>query len=303
MPSSAPHRVVVTDSTASLPAALVRERGLVVVPLQVVIGDEVLDEAVTEDGTVDGADGATPARVAAALRAHRMVSTSRPNPAAMARVYAELASAGVDEVVAVHLSGEVSGTVESARSAARDAPVPVHVVDTRQVGVATGYAALAASRVLEAGGTGAEAADAAGRRAAAASSYFYVDTLEYLRRGGRIGAGAALLGSALAVKPLLTITDGVVGPLERVRTTSKALGRLEALAVTAAEAADDRVEVGVAHLANPDRAADLAQRLTERLGERLAHPEVRCDELGAVLGAHVGPGMVAVCVSPLVRAT
>ncbi|MCH1868411.1 DegV family protein [Nocardioides sp. CFH 31398] len=295
--------VVVTDSTASLPRALVRERGLVVVPLQVVIGDEVLDEALSEEEGAAG--GATPARVAEALRGHQRVSTSRPNPAAMGAVYADLVADGATEVVAVHLSGEVSGTVESARVAAREAAVPVHVVDTRQVGVATGYAALSAVETLEAGGSAEEAADAAARRAAAATSYFYVDTLEFLRRGGRIGAGAALLGSALAVKPLLSITDGVVGPLERVRTTTKALARLEELAVrdalTAVGRSGSPVEVGVAHLANPERAEQLAAHLAARLGDDpgLVGQQVRCVELGAVLGAHVGPGMVAVCVSPL----
>lgn len=297
--------VVVTDSTASLPSALVRERGLVVVPLQVVIGDEILDEALSEEEGVEG--GATPARVAEALRGHQAVSTSRPNPAAMGRVYADLAAEGATEIVAVHLSGEVSGTVESARVAAREASVPVHVVDTRQVGVATGYAALSAVQTLDAGGSAEEATDAAARRAAAATSYFYVDTLEFLRRGGRIGAGAALLGSALAVKPLLSITDGVVGPLERVRTTTKALARLEDLAVRDVLSAGGQggvaVEVGVAHLANPERAEGLAAHLVERLtGEEdveLVGGEVRCVELGAVLGAHVGPGMVAVCVSPV----
>ncbi|WP_366915985.1 DegV family protein [uncultured Nocardioides sp.] len=294
-----------TDSTASLPSALVRDRGLVVVPLQVVIGDEILDEALSEEEGAEG--GATPARVAEALRGHQAVSTSRPNPAAMGRVYADLAADGATEIVAVHLSGEVSGTVESARVAAREASVPVHVVDTRQVGVATGYAALSAAQTLDAGGSAEEAADAARRRAASATSYFYVDTLEFLRRGGRIGAGAALLGSALAVKPLLSITDGVVGPLERVRTTTKALARLEELAVRDVLSAGGEggvaVEVGVAHLANPERAERLAAHLLERLtGEadvELVGGEVRCVELGAVLGAHVGPGMVAVCVSPV----
>jgi DegV family protein with EDD domain len=173
-------------------------------------------------------------------------------------------------------------------------------VDSRQVGVATGYAALSAADVLDAGGTTAEAADAARARASAATSLFYVDTLEYLRRGGRIGAAAALLGGALSVKPLLRIEDGRVVNLDRVRTSARALSRMEDLIV---EAAGDRpADVCVSHLANPDRAGELAQRLTARLADNLQGREVWCGELGAVLGAHVGPGMVAVCVAPLLTA-
>src|ERR1700750_2730148 len=104
----------------------------------------------------------------------------------------------------------MSGTHESALLAAREAPVPVTVVDSRQVGVATGYAALSAADVLDAGGSVADAAAAARERAAGATALFYVDTLEYLRRGGRIGAAAALFGGALSVKPLLRIGEGRV---------------------------------------------------------------------------------------------
>lgn len=303
--------VVVTDSTASLPPALAAERGVVVVPLQVVIGSEVVAE---------GEEGATPERVADALRAFVPVSTSRPSPESVLTAYVEAArAAGTDELVSVHLSGDMSGTAESAQLAAREAAsrhgLRVLVVDTRQVGVATGYAALAAADVLDAGGSAEEAAEAARRRAAAATSLFYVDTLEHLRRGGRIGAAAALLGSALAVKPLLRIEDGRVGSLEKVRTSARALSRLEDLAVEAAALADGGlpgeedeglhheqvpVDVGVFHLANPERAAALAEALGERLADRLAGREVWCGELGAVLGAHVGPGMVAVCTSPRV---
>ena len=125
---------------------------------------------------------------------------------------------------------------------------------------------------------------------------FYVDTLEYLRRGGRIGAAAALLGSALAVKPLLEIVDGRIGTREKVRTAARALSRLEELAVAAAE--DRQVDVAVAHLANPDRADALAEHLRRRLAVNLADRDVVVGEVGAVIGAHVGPGMVAVVVSP-----
>jgi len=278
---------VVTDSTASLPAEVAQARGIRVVPLQVVIGAKVLDE---------GPDGATPEVVAQALRDFVPVSTSRPAPVLFADLYRSLADEGVDEIVSVHLSGEMSGTFESAQLAALEVELPVHVVDSGQVGIATGYAALTAVDVLEAGGSGQQAAEAALARGEAASSLFYVDTLEYLRRGGRIGAAAAIFGSALSVKPLLEISEGRVVPRERVRTASRALARLADLAV---EAAGDRpVDVCVSHLANGERAEELAATLADRLADGLEGREVMCGELGAVLGAHVGPGMVAVCVSP-----
>jgi len=287
---------IVTDSSACLPQELAEERGIVVVPLQVVIGATAYDE---------GPAGATPEMVAAALKEWTPVSTSRPGPAVFAEAYGRAVAAGATEIVSVHLSGDMSGTVESAQLAAREAPVPVLTVDTRQVGIGTGFAALAAADVAAAGGTAEEAAAAARTRAAATSSLFYVDTLEYLRRGGRIGAAAALLGGALAVKPLLHLADGRVASLERVRTSARALARLEELAVEAADGAvggavGGAVDVGVAHLANPDRASHLAERLRERLADRLHDRDVHCGEVGAALGAHVGPGMIAVCVSPRV---
>jgi DegV family protein with EDD domain len=278
---------IVTDSTASLPADLAATLDVVVVPLQVVIGATSYDEG------VEG--GATPEMLAAALREWAPVSTSRPNPAEMLDVYRKAAAAGATEIVSVHLSGVLSGTYESAQLAAREAPVPVLAVDTRQVGIGTGFAVLAAGEARDAGGAASDVADAARERAAATTSLFYVDTLEYLRRGGRIGAAAALLGSALAVKPILRVDDGRVAAFERVRTAGRALARLEELAVEAA--ADHRVEVAVAHLASPDRAGQLAERLGERLAEGLDGRSVLLGEVGAVLGAHVGPGMVAVCVA------
>jgi len=280
---------IVTDSTATLPAEVAAEHGIIVVPLQVVIGSRVYDE---------GAEGATPEMVAAALKEWRPVSTSRPGPAALLGTYERAAREGATAVVSVHLSGDMSGTFESAQLAARDASIPVIPVDTRQVGIATGYAALAAAHVVAAGGSAEEAAAAARTRAGAASSLFYVDTLEYLRRGGRIGPAAALLGGALSVKPLLQIKDGKVAPLDKVRTSSRALARLEELAVQAA--GESQVDVCVAHLANPERAGQLTASLAGRLEANLGGREVWCGELGAVLGAHVGPGMIAVCVSPRV---
>ena len=282
---------LVTDSTAHLPPGAAEAAGVTVVPLQVVIDDEVYDE---------GSDEATPEKVAAALREKRAVSTSRPAPVVFSELYARLADDGASEIVAVHLSAEVSGTFESALVASRDAPVPVTCIDTRQVGVATGYAVETAAEVIARGGSAAEAAEAAAERAAAATSLFYVDTLEYLRRGGRVGAAAAVFGGALAVKPLLGIVDGVIEPQAKVRTSGKAIARLEAMAVEAAGEA--QVDVCVAHLASAERAEALAARLAEQLVDGLGGREVRCLELGGVLGAHVGPGMLAICVAPRVLA-
>ena len=279
---------LVTDSTASLPPELAARRGIIVVPLQVVIGATSFDEG------LEG--GATPETVADALREWTPVSTSRPTPAAMLEAYEQAVAAGATEVVSIHLSGELSGTFESAQLAARDAPIPVTVVDSRQLGMATGFAVLSAADVLDDGGSAAEAAEVATRRAERTTSLFYVDTLEYLRRGGRIGAAAALLGSALAVKPLLQLDNGRIGSLEKVRTSARALSRLEELAVTAA--GEDPVDVAVAHLANPERAELLAGNLRERLADNLDGRDVLVGEVGAVIGAHVGPGMVAVVVAP-----
>src|SRR5690606_21021825 len=140
------------------------------------------------------------------------------NPVEMLEVYERAAAEGATQIVSIHLSGELSGTFESAQLAAREASVPVIAVDSRQVGIGTGFAVLAAADARDAGGDAEAVAEAARSRAASTTSLFYVDTLEYLRRGGRIGAAAALLGSALAVKPILRVEDGRVGPFERVRT-------------------------------------------------------------------------------------
>lgn len=278
---------LVTDSTASLPADVAAERGITVVPLQVVIGATSYDEG------VEG--GATPEMLAEALHAWTPVSTSRPNPDEMLEVYEKLAAEGATEIVSIHLSGELSGTFESAQLAARKAPVPVLTVDSRQVGMGTGFAVLSASEARDQGGDAGAVAAAARRRVSLTTSLFYVDTLEYLRRGGRVGAAAAFVGSALAVKPILRIEHGRVTPYERVRTAGKALSRLEELAVDAAGSTP--VDVAVAHLASPDRGATLAERLGERLAAGLEGRPVHLGEIGAVLGAHVGPGMVAVVVA------
>lgn len=275
---------MVTDSTASLDPVDAEREGITVVPLKLVIGASTFTEGV--DATSDD--------VASALKEFVPVSTSRPTPDEFGAVYERLAAEGHDAVVSVHLSAEISGTFDSAQLAAREASIPVMCVDSRQVGIATGFAAGRAARVVREGGDEAAAVGAALAAGECSTVLMYVDTLEYLRRGGRVGAAAALIGSALAVKPLLTLRDGLVEPLERVRTTSKAVARLEALTVEAAEKAQDGFDIGVQHLDNPE----LAQQVADRLAALLGREQVPVNEVGAVIGAHVGPGMLAVTVTP-----
>jgi DegV family protein with EDD domain len=284
--SGAPQVAVVTDSTAYLPVAVIDRYGLTVVPLQVVL-----------DGRV-GTEGAqvTPADVAAALDHRRAkVSTSRPPPMAFLAAYDDAAKAtGVTDIVSVHLSGELSGTVASARLAAAEvAPrLRVRVVDSRSTAMGLGFAVMAAAAAAATGAGLAAVEQAAVEQAARTSSLFYVATLEHLRRGGRLGAAAALVGSALAVKPILHVVDGRIAPLAKVRTASKALARLEELAVEAA--GDGPVELAVHHLAAPQKAGQLADRLRYRIA---GATEVYVSEVGAVVGAHVGPGLLGVVIA------
>ncbi len=180
-------RVALVADSTSVDPAMADALDVVVVPLQVVIG------ARSDEGS-----DASPETVAAALKEWSPVSTSRPAPEAFLRVYEAAAANGAEAVLSVHLSGEVSGTYESAELAAKDASLPVHVVDSRQIGMGTGFAVRAAAGALDAGAGVDDAAEVA-RRRAETTALFYVDTLEYLRRGGRVGAAAALVGSALAV--------------------------------------------------------------------------------------------------------
>jgi DegV family protein with EDD domain len=273
---------VVTDSTCYLPDGLAAQHEIGVVALHVVLGDRT--------GT-DGVD-VSPAEVAAALTERRVqVSTSRPTPEEFAEAYR---ATGSSCVVSVHLSAALSGTSDAARLAAQqvaDEGIEVRVVDSRTIGMGLGFAVLAAAETA-AGGADVAAVEQRAREVAGRTDMlFYVDTLEHLRRGGRIGAAAALLGTALAVKPLLHVVDGAIAPLEKVRTASKALARLEDLAVQ--RAGEGPVDIAVHHLRSREKAAALSERLRDRLD---GVGTVHCSEIGAVVGAHVGPGMLAVVV-------
>ncbi len=287
---------MVTDSTSSLSPSSAERGDIVIVPLQVVIDGVSRPESLGTDP--GGTPVVTPGEVARALRDGLVVTTSRPGPEAVVRAYRRLAEAGFDAIVSVHLSRAVSGTVDAAAVAAPDAPVPVTVVDAGTVAMATGFAVLAGARAARMGTSADEVAEVVERSAAASTTYFCVADLEHLRRGGRIGAAAALVGSALAVKPLLTVENGSIRPFERVRTTARAHARLGELAVAAlvkAAGAYPGVDVAVHHL--DDLGA--AERLAKALQGKVSLPgHVVIAELSAVLGVHVGPGTIGVVVSP-----
>lgn len=274
---------VVIDSTAYLPADLSAGHELTVVPLSVAING------------VEGAEGreVSPADAARALGAKRVaVATSRPAPEQFAQAYRRLLDRGATGVVSLHLSARLSGTVESAALAAADFGDRVAVVDTRSAGMGLGFPALAAAAAAAGG------AELSGVRQAAldaierTSTFFYVDTLEFLRRGGRITAASALLGTALSVKPIMHIVDGAVVLRDKVRTASRGMARLVDLAVEAAGESD--VDIAVHHLAAAARADGLSAALADRLGDRLHDRYLT--EIGAVVAAHVGPGLVCAVV-------
>ncbi|AGP57893.1 MULTISPECIES: DegV family protein [Streptomyces] len=277
------HVAIVTDSTAYLPQDAMERHRITAVPLTVVLGDRALEE-----GTEISARS-----LAQALQKRKPVTTSRPSPEMFAAAYRAAAEEGATGIVSLHLSAEFSGTYDAAVLAAQDAPVPVRVVDSGMVAMALGFCALAAAETAEGGGTLDEAVAAAEKRADGTAAYFYVDTLDYLRRGGRIGAAQALLGSALAVKPLLQLDEGRIELREKVRTASKAIARLEEIVVE--RAGRSPVDIAVQHLAAGERAAALAERLRERV-PGLA--ELYVSEVGAVIGAHTGPGLLGAVVSP-----
>ncbi len=280
-----PRVAVVTDSAASLPAALAQKWDIRVVPLQIIV-----------DG-VSHAEGAeiSSDEVLAALVAGSAVGTSQPSAAAFEAAYADAVQAGADAIVAVVMSGKLSGTASAAQAAATSAGVPVTVVDTQTVAMATGFAAMAAAALAATGAGPDEVAEEATRVAASSVCVFTVDDLDFLRRGGRISPTVAAVGRVLGVRPLLEVHDGEIAVLDRVRTTARARA---AIIECADEAIDDRVRPAVAVMAlgvadYADEAAAALEASHDRLAMTLR------TSVSAVLSAHAGPGALAVVVVDL----
>lgn len=268
---------IVTDSTSDLTPALLQQHGITVVPLNVHFGLETFRDGVDIDASEFMRKMET---------AGKLPTTSQPAVGAFEDAFRALA-ADHDEICCVVLSSKLSGTLQSATLAAKavNSLVPVEVVDSGNVTFGLGFQALRAARLAAAG---ASARDIAATLAAERPSYhilFFVETLEHLRRGGRIGRAAQLLGSVIRLRPLLRVENGQIVPFERTRTRARAMAALVEFAreLTSVE------QAAVIYNTTPDDAASLARRLAEVLGI-----EVPAIQFGPVISTHVGPGVLGV---------
>ena len=271
-----------TDSTASLPAQLVRQWGIQVIQLQLRVDDRVDDE-----NRFDRAE------LVEALKQGRDVATAPPDPGAFFWAYQDAVSAGAHAIVSLHISERMSATVHAAREAAQGVQIPVYALDSGTTGMSLGFAVLSAARAAASGANVERVIEAAERRFTSSSEVIFVDTLEYLRRGGRIGAASAMLGTALSIKPLLTVQHGEVAPLARVPGARRALNKLAELA--AKSAGNYPTELSISCFRPSDRELMLAHQLRERVPDLR---ELLVVEASTVIGAHVGPGALSITVSP-----
>jgi fatty acid kinase fatty acid binding subunit len=278
---------IVADTTGYLPADVVARHGIHLVSLYVNWDDTSEREA----------DMPNFEEFYARLRtADRLPTTSQPSIGDFLEVYEPLVEQGLD-VVSIHISGGISGTVESARQAkeqlaGRPGADRVTVIDSERACGGMGLMAMAGAKVAQAGGSREDVLARIEEARTGLKMWFAVDTLEYLRRGGRIGAASAWLGSALKIKPILTL-DKEITPIERVRTGAKAIARL-------IEYAEQRHRDGadawvVQHIQAPEE----AQRLIDATREIMGRDPVFVSEVGPVIGAHVGPGLLGVGGIPL----
>lgn len=279
---------VVTDSAAALPAdwvaAFAADGRLAVVPMPVMVGDEIYGE---------GEDDITQT-LAVALASGASVKTSRPSPGQFEQAYLAAQRRGFESVVSIHISSALSGTVDAARLAAARVGIQVEVLDSRTVGMAQGMGVQSAVVAAAAGQPAADVAAFAQQRVERTKVYFYVPSLEQLRRGGRIGAAASVLGTVLSIKPILAVDGGKIVPLEKVRSAVRAIARLEEIvAADVASRAPGEARLAVHHFGNPAEAESLAVRLTEKCP---GSPPAQISSLPAVLAAHAGLGVLAVIV-------
>jgi DegV family protein with EDD domain len=277
MELTAENTAIVLDSTADFPEGPSRFPSWRIVPLYVRFGAESYRDYVDIG----------PADFYARLRtAEELPTTSQPTPADFAAVYDELA--GYERVLSLHLSAKLSGTFDSASRAAADTEARVRVIDTATASAAITLLALAVQRRLEAGTTDEELNELVARFKRESKLIFTLDTLEYLARGGRIGRAAGWAGQLLHIKPILSLTDGEVLPIKRVRGNRKAIQEF-AKAFEAGTRDGPGLRVGIAHADAPERMEALEKLV------RAVRPKAEIEvatTLGPVVGTHAGPGTV-----------
>jgi DegV family protein with EDD domain len=273
---------IVTDSTASIPPDVAEQLGISVVQLELKVGDEYNDERRVPHP-----------QLAEAMRAGVAVETGEPPPPAFFWNYTDAAASGAEAIISIHISEGLSRTCESARTAAAQIGVPVYVVDSRLVGLGLGFPVMAAAEAAVTGATPTGVMNVLDRRLRSTTQLLYVDTLEYLQRGGRIGRAQAWLGQALSIKPVLVLKEGIIDQLAKGIGPDRTLKKAVTNAVQ--RAGNGPVDVGVEHF----QFAERAQKVLDDLRSQL--PQIRrvtLEETSAVLGAHVGPGALGVTVSP-----
>lgn len=271
---------VVTDSTAA-GCDGGNDDGLLVVPLTVTV-----DERDYRDGQ-DLSSG----ELVAMLGAGAFASTSQPNAADFAAAYRTAADRGFDRIVSIHISGELSGTAQVATLASEQSPIPVMVVDSRTTGAALGAAVAAALLRASAGASAYEVGQVALGVANGSRTVFMVESIEHLRRGGRLSRPAAAVGAVLGVRPVLAVREGRI-ELEHIARTRAAAIRRIVDACVKHEARAGEPEIFVQHFGDEDLGRLIAQRIEEQRDEEQAGRSIRVVDAGCVLGAHVGPGMI-----------
>lgn len=219
------------------------------------------------------------------------VRTSRPSPGRIAETYEQLHQAGFAGAVSIHLSAKLSGTVDAARLAARDAPLPVTVLDSAQAGLGLGHTVVAAALTARLGGTEEQVKQTAKTVVSSSRSFFAVPSLEQLRRGGRINRLASLLGSMMRIRPLLALRNGEIVLVERTHSMPRALARMAEAAIEHAQTLQNP-RLGVQCCGNPADAAELAAEVLPYSAQ-----PVPVIELPPGLAAHLGLGALGISVS------
>lgn len=275
---------IVTDSTADIPQKVREALDIEMVPLKVHFGEEAYLDSVTIDPE-------TFYRKLA--QSERLPTTSQPSPMDFLDVYERLAAEPGSQVISIHLSSSLSGTYQSA-SMARSmmtSPGEVYLVDSKSATYGIGLLAVAAAEAARDGSTLEEILQLVDRLRSHTSLYFLVDTLEYLHKGGRIGKAGAVLGSLLNIKPILSIDDGTVTSVDKVRGTKKAMSRIIELLKLKHSGP---VRVTVAHALTEKHAEELSALIHEHF--EVVH--MTYTTIGPVIGAHVGGGTVGVFMVP-----